>query len=142
MTETNDAVGANFTDFKCILFNARSVCANLCDLHYLLDSGEYDIIMITETWLKPVIPDGLIDPSRGYHIIRRDRLVSTGGGVCILIRKSVHFSEITISENVEILAVDVRASLIKHRFIVVYRPPYSEPADKLYAAKLINTFSP
>ena len=123
------------------MFNARSVCANLCDLHYLLDSGEYDVIMITETWLKPVISDGLIDPSRGYNVIRRDRLDSTGGGVCILLRKSVHFSEITISENVEILAVDVCVSQVKHRLIVVYRPPYSEPTDKLYAVKLINVLS-
>ena len=75
------------------MFNARNVCANLCDLHYMLDSGEYDAIMITETWLKPAITDGLID-----NIICRDRLGSTGGGVCILLRKSVHFSEVSISD--------------------------------------------
>jgi len=61
--------------------------------------------------------------------------------VCILLRKSIHFSEIAISENVEILAVDVCVSQIKQRLIVVYRPPHSEPASKLYAAKLINILS-
>jgi len=120
------------------MFNARSICANLCDLHHLLYSTEYDAIMITETWLKPAIPDGLIDPSGNYNIIRRDRLRSTGGGVCILLRKSVHFLEITISDNVELLAVDVCVSQTKHRLIVVYRPPHNEPTDKLYAANLIT----
>ena len=66
---------------------------------------------------------------------------STGGGVCILLRKSVHFSEVSIPDNVEILAVDVCISQIKHHLIVVYRPPRSEPTDKLYAAKLINILS-
>ena len=47
--DLNVITEAKFTYFKCIMFNARSVCANLCDLHYLLDSGEYDAIMITET---------------------------------------------------------------------------------------------
>ena len=57
---------------------------------------------------------------------------------CILLRKSVHFSEITISDNVEILAVDVCVSQTKYRLIVVYRPPHSTATDKLYAAKLID----
>ena len=123
------------------MFNARSVCANLCDIHYLLDSAEYDVIMITETWLKPAIPNGLINPSQSYHIICRDRLESTGGGVCILLCKSVHFSEITISDNVEILAVDVCVSHTKYCLIVVYRPPHSTATDKLYAAKLVDVLS-
>jgi len=46
-------------------------------------------------------------PKLSYYL---PRLESTGDGVCILLRKSVHFSEITISDNVEILAVDVCVS--------------------------------
>ena len=41
----------------------------------------------------------------------------------------------------EIIAVDVCVRQIKHRLIVVYRPPHSEPIDKLYAVKLVNILS-
>ena len=58
-----------------------------------------------------------------------------------MLRKSVHFSEITISEDIEILAVDVCTSQTKHRLIVVYRPPSNEPTGKLYAATLISILS-
>ena len=109
--------------------------------HYLLESGEFDVIFIFETWLKPAIPNGLIDPSKSFSIIRRDRLDSTGGGVCILLRKSMKFSEITVTEDVEVLAVDVHTSQVQHRFIVVYRPPSRGPTGKTYMVKLISTLS-
>ena len=37
--------------------------------------------------------------------------------------------------------MDVFVRQTKYRLIVVYRPPHSEPIDKLYAVKLINILS-
>ena len=123
-------------EFKCLAFNARSISANLCDFHCLLDCDNYDIIFVTETWLSAAISNGLIDPSLRYNILRRDRSGSAGGGVCIAVTKRISYTEVTTVADVELLAIDVIVRRCKYRFIVVYRPPCRDALGKLYAYKL------
>ena len=129
------------TALNCLVFNARSICANLCDFHHILDSSEFDIIFITETWLKTAVPDSIIDPSHRYNIVRHDRLRSSGGGVCIVARKSLSITEITINDDVEVSAVDVLVHRDKYRFIVVYRPPSHDAIGKMHVVTLIETLT-
>ena len=70
-----------------MLFNAQSLCNKFSELHHLLYTGDIDIILITESWLHPDIFNGLLDPDSRYSIIRHDRCISNGGGVCVFIRK-------------------------------------------------------
>ena len=97
----------SYTFLKCLVFNARSICANLTDFYHVLNSGEFDIILVTETWLKEAIPNSLVDPSHKYNVLRYDRPSSPGGGVCIVLKKCFSFTEITIDDSVEVLAIDV-----------------------------------
>jgi len=71
---------------RCCLFNARSLTNKLLDLHCVLYSEtEFDGLLITESWLTDEITDGMLDPESKYHILRCDRKVGRGGGVCAFI---------------------------------------------------------
>jgi exonuclease III len=64
-------------------WNARSIKENKTLLEKFLDNRNVDIMLVTETYLKPNI-----SLSFANHICyRNDRLTSRGGGVAILIKK-------------------------------------------------------
>lgn len=74
----------------CILFNARSVVNKW---QYLLTEMFLHacpkIIVITETWLKPCLPDNLFTLC-GYSCARCDRAVRHGGGVMVFVHDSLY----------------------------------------------------
>ena len=92
------------------LFNARSICNKLPELHNLLYHESRHVILITETWLNDNIPHGLIDPDGKFHIFRRDRKERRGGGVCVLIRRDQNAYNVPVSDSypdAELLCVDI-----------------------------------
>ena len=77
---------------ECLLFNARSVKHKLDQLKFVQSQGCYDIIAITETWCNDSMSDSMICDSKNYNLFRTDRQnvqKSTGGGLCILTKKSI-----------------------------------------------------
>ena len=100
-------IDENQTDIRCCLLYARSLCNKLADLYCLLYTDRIDILFVTESWLHSSIPDGLLDPRGKYSIIRRDRPDHRGGGVCIMIAKTIPCYEIRCDNSVELVAVDV-----------------------------------
>jgi hypothetical protein len=114
---------------QCALINARSLCNKLPDLHFLLyDRNEFDVIVITVSWLNPEISNGLLDPRSTYTVYRRDRQNNTGGGVCAFLKNSLHTEQLDISSlpaNVELLCFDLICNSYKHRLFAVYRPTNS-----------------
>ena len=115
----------------------------MADLHCLLYTGKIDILFVTESWLHPGMPDGLLDPQGKYSIsiIRRDRPAQRGGGVCIMIEKTIPYYEIHCDANdsVESVAVDVMFSSCKYRFVNVYRPPSHGAHKKPHVKELMNS---
>jgi len=55
--------------------------------------------------LHPSISDGVIDPKREYSIVRKDRIGTKGGGVCILVKRS--FSVIPLQLDTRFAALEV-----------------------------------
>jgi hypothetical protein len=93
----------------------------------------FDVILITETWLKSALPNSLIDPNNQYTIVRCDRQAS-GGGVCAFIRKSIRVTEIICAkplEEFDMCCFDILYNRTTVRFINVYRPPDCSPAEYL-----------
>ena len=84
-----------------MLLNARSVKNKLAELHHLIYSSPLDCIIITETWLHSDYPNGMLDPENQFHIVRADRKLQEGGGVCALISKK-HRIKVTDVNIVEI----------------------------------------
>jgi len=61
-----------------ILCNARSIVNKLSELQYLMYSTNYDIFVITETWLHADIMSSLLDPESLFTVLRKNRSKSTG----------------------------------------------------------------
>jgi len=134
-------VTESYFNKNCLLFNARSVVANLSDFHYTLYNCNYDIGLVTETWLTEGFTNGLLDPESKYDIVRHDRLFSVGGGVCIAIRHGLKYVGVCCStaSNVEMSCIDVVYGNCRFRFIAVYRPPQYGSSAKEYVNKLVES---
>ena len=112
---------------KCCVFNSQSIVNKLLELQYLLYTSAYDCILITESWLKPDITDGVLDPKGLYHIFRKDRAGLLGGGVCIFVRRGFSVVSIVIDDkfsDLEIIGVTLSNFYPKLQLFAIYRPPY------------------
>ena len=131
---------------KCIVFNARSVCNKLLELHYLLYGHDYDVILTTETWLNAKVPNSILDPDSQYNVVRYDRpRDTTGGGVCAFVRKSLHVVEVDVNAfypSLEICGFDLHFCNTSFRFINVYRPDYESAVNLVEClSKFVNVKS-
>ena len=92
-------------------------------LHYR-EEHHIDKASLNETWLKP---KDKID-FKNYNFIRKDRIVSNGGGIGILVKKSLEYSTLNLdSFNSE--AVGIRLVSIQNRpidIISYYNPPHEK----------------
>ena len=88
-----------FLTCSACVFNARSLSNKLNELHQLLYCNKYDVICVTETWLHDGITCGLLDPNSEYSILRKDRVVSHGGGVAVFLARHLHFIEVTVDQS-------------------------------------------
>ena len=83
----------DFTTCKGLKFvhiNVRSLLPKIDLIRTDLLTSDIDILTISETWLRPSVPDGLI-MANNYSLHRLDRSVngnhkSSGGGICIYIK--------------------------------------------------------
>lgn len=105
---------------KVLNWNARSVRAKKIELGTFLVEHDIDVGIITETHLSP--KDGF--SIANFSTIRLDRTSSTGGGVAILVKKSVSFRTIPHLNTtvIETLGVEVVTSTGPVRIIAVYCP--------------------
>lgn len=99
-----------------ITWNARGIRKKYFEFLNFLNSNKVDIALITETWLTSEVRL----PSSDYKCYRVDRTDLKGGGVAILIRKSIQHSLLpTIkTQSVENIGISVR--LMNSKEIKVY----------------------
>ena len=67
------------------------------DLCAYVQRDKPTIILLTETWLTSLIPDGMVSLT-GYTLYRKERIASREGGVCIYIADHLfqHFELIAL----------------------------------------------
>jgi hypothetical protein len=122
--------------------NAGSVKNKLIDLHCLLYDCGKDNVCITETWLYDGFPDSLLDPEGLYNIARADRLTTTCGGVCLMLRDSIDYKQVEIRtnnrKNLELSFIDVVSDSCTYRIILAYRRPVYDDAGVQYIADLLD----
>ena len=81
---------------KMVHLNVRSLLPKIDVIRNDLLCDDIDILTLSETWLHPSIPSGLLAASN-YTLHRLDRLgdeqgqKTKGGGVCAYIRKNLNF---------------------------------------------------
>lgn len=112
-------------------WNSRSVTNKKTDLFYLINKHKPIIIALCETWLK----HGQIFGIPGYSCIRNDR--SDGyGGVAILIKNNVAFSQIVLPNQYSLVDfVGVRVDNVS------YASAYVPKASSLALQEINNIFS-
>ena len=98
----------------------------------MLGQNEYDIILVTETWLKSYHTDSYLCSTAPYFVIRSDRHDDErGGGVCAFVKLefSTYLNVIkSISQDKEfdIIVFDLHLEQQNSlRFVCVYLPPDS-----------------
>ena len=135
----NDSFKFNMKDFtrarglKVAHINIRSVINKTDTLEILLKDKSFDVFTVSETWLKPQIPDCEVNIS-GYSCVRQDRLEKIGGGTMIYVRDGVPYRHrqdlgggVTESCVIEITRPKCKKLLIW----TVYRAPNTNLEDAI-----------
>lgn len=88
-----------------MFWNCRSIRNKIFELIHFLNSNNVDICLLSETWLS--------DENTFYHpqysCVRRDRVGRNGGGVAILVKKTIQFNIIPCiaTEVVENVGIEI-----------------------------------
>ena len=113
--------------------NTRSLAPKIDDINVLLQQHQFDILCITETWLRPDVSDRvLVFP--GYGVTRCDReshlgtrTKARGGGVAILFRERLRVKKLEVGGSdptLESLWLSVGGGGRRTAVVgVLYRPP-------------------
>lgn len=107
--------------------NAQSLLCHIDEFRTIFETSDFDIILISESWLKPSVNDNAISIP-GYFIYRNDRLNRSGGGVCAYIKKQIttsilYFSDNTLNGRPEFLFLDCILNCTHVLIAVCYKPP-------------------
>ncbi|KAA0724041.1 putative RNA-directed DNA polymerase from transposon X-element [Triplophysa tibetana] len=114
------------------LLNIRSLNPKAVIVNEMITENSFDILCLTETWLKPNDYFGLNEstpPSYGY--IHEPRPVGRGGGVAAIFRDYLTVTRRTMHtfKSFEMLALNItvpnksKKSLVSLTLVIVYRPP-------------------
>lgn len=111
--------------------NVRGIRTKTNELLLNLLSCDYDLVVLTETWLRADIHDS--EFSSNYHVFRHDRDTNTssllrGGGVLVAVKTTFACREVTVETN-ELEQVIVRVQLPHYSLVLscIYIRPNSHP---------------
>lgn len=99
-----------------VFWNCRSVRNKYVELFDLLCTSDIDICLLSETWLKST--NKLFHPN--YSCVRNDRVTSSGGGVAILVKKTIGFNEIPNLNTKTIENVGIEINCNDNKIIKLY----------------------
>lgn len=112
-------------DIKILQWNCRSILSNKGSFELYICENNIDICLLSETWLNKHHNFKI----SGYNIFRNDRIDRKGGGVAIVLKKTIAFKSIIIPpiEGAELVAISIESKdHSKITFISVYIPPNSK----------------
>ena len=116
--------------------NVRSLRNKMDELQAVVDVNNPDIVCITESWLKPDIPDSTVRLSK-YILFRRDR-PTHAGGVCTYVNSDIPCLRVSEFEFPEIESIWIKArphrlSRLVSMILIgtIYHPPVSCQEDNL-----------
>ena len=114
-----------------MVVNFQSLLPKKTELWHIIKTISPDIILGTETWLSPGVPDAeIFPPEVGYTVFRHDRADKYGGAI-VATKNDLVVQEINKQNSVE--AVFVKISLASTSLTVgsVYRTPSSTNMDQM-----------
>ena len=129
LTDTN-SLDIKECDLNVIHLNIRGIISKQSKLTSMLQTciGNHliHIATINETWLSKDNEHLLNIPD--YNVIKKNRIGKKGGGVCILVHKSLYYKEIDAINNLKfkhIEQISIKLKLQSKNLLVssLYRPP-------------------
>ena len=107
----------------------------------MIECSEPDIIVATETWLKPEIFTAELELD-DYNVYRRDRPSGVGGGVMIAVHNSISSTEVSEEINgAEFIWTKILLSGHQQLYVgACYRPNVSVRPRLPYYKLLLNIF--
>lgn len=106
--------------------NTRSLLANFEAFQHHISSSDYDVIGVTETWMRPDIDEHVINID-SYNFFGKNRINRRGGGVGLYIKHNF-VAEVLFSISVEFIeCLWLKLELLNEIVIIgnIYRPPDS-----------------
>jgi len=109
-----------------MVINFQSIKNKKAEVSNLLDAADADIIIGTETWLRPDIKSAEIFPAT-YSIYRKDRKDGYGG-VLLAVKEDIISEELKMERDIEAVFAKLSIPGIRTWLIVgsLYRPPSSD----------------
>ena len=138
---------------KIVTLNARSVKNKDCYIMDCIRTSEWDLVVITETWLTEN-DQNWIDVSElskyGYKIQTKNRIGKKGGGIALIYRGRLNVEWIDQQQTWETFEIgiwSIKSKGITSHIHGIYRPPNSDMKHFLdeiseYLALHINTKYP
>ena len=74
-----------------LVSNVMSLAPKIDELRHVLQNANLDCVCITESWLRSHIHDNVV-ALKGFNIIRKDRVESEHGGVCVYVKDTTKFT--------------------------------------------------
>lgn len=102
---------------------------NLTHLRAAVDTGDYDVIVLVETWWNKSVKSGVVFDDKVWEVFRKDRhdtgIIREGGGVLIAVKKYLCPSDVNITCTITNEIVWSKLCLIDKDIIIgaVYIPP-------------------
>lgn len=111
---------------KVQVINCRSIVDKKLEFSNLVNSTKPDIVIGTESWLKPKhYTSEIFNPDLGYSIFRRDRTPQAGGGVFIAVKDCIFAQEMPeLKSNCEDLWIKLDLVGNKSLAIGAYYKPH------------------
>ena len=115
------------------------------------ESEAYDLLIFSESWLKPEIKSDSIGLTNFHSPFRRDRCDRPGGGVVIYVQDNIYCKRRSDLELQGLEAVWIELSIKSKKLLIggCYRPPnsnaayfdlLSESIDRAYNTNIIDIF--
>lgn len=117
--------------------NVESLVAHKSDFISCYDNGLFDIIAVSETFLKPELPSTAFQMFN-YNLYRNDRLAKEGGGVALYVHKGLKCKILKQSngkynKSIEYIFAEISNQFNKMLCSVVYRPPKAAGLNEYFA---------
>ena len=121
------------------------------DLIATESEAAYDLLILSESWLKPEIKSDSIGLTNFHSPFRRDRCDRPGGGVVIYVRDNIYCKRRSDLEFQGLEAVWIELSIKSKKLLIggCYRPPnsnaayfdlFNESIDRAYNTNIIDIF--
>ena len=101
-------------------------------LQKIAELNSASVICITETWLSPDIPDRCVSIP-GFNLFRRDRIGSSGGGVCVYLDHEIPFNRLVSCDqsDVESIWISLRPHKLPREITsIILRVIYHSTSNK------------